>query len=274
MDQTNQTMESSISPADTFGDTGHEVETQTQTASQTQTEQTQSQTSAQAASPNITPEMIAQAVATGVQQVMPRQSQQPQAPTPEEVAEFEKQFNVVKVNADIYKQILGVAPQNEQQVQALQGLLHGAAKQAIAMSTYMMRNEMQQRLQQVQQQFAPVNDYVTQQQVTKIENDFLTANPDLKDHQALVKEIAIAARASGQQFKSRDDAFKFVADRARSLLGKAAPAGQPASRSPQATRKYNMTPTSLGGNPGGSRQPQAGSNATVSPKDVFGGSQE
>jgi len=216
----------------------------------------------------LTAEAIAAAVRAGMPPP-PAPVQQP--PTAEEIAQFEKQFNVVRVTPDTYKAILGVAPQSEAQVKALENLLHSAARQGISMSTYTMQQKMDERFKALESRYAPMQDYVTQQQVKALETSFLSAHPDLKDHQALVKEVAVATRANNIPFKSQQEAFQFVADRARSLLGKAAPTGQQRSASQQqssSTRKFAMTPTSLGGNPGTGRSPQQ-SGATIRPQDVF-----
>lgn len=226
----------------------------------------------------ITPEMIAAAVTAGVRGV------QPPAPakvlTPEEKqqqqTEFDKQFNIVRVTPEMFKSITGYAAQSPEQLKALETTLHAAGKQSIAISNYLFEQRMAQMEKQFSDRFAPIAAERQQAQVRQLEDSFLKANPDLADNQALVKELALATQMQVQQgvlkFSSRDEAFKFVADKARSLLGKAAPSGTtPGSRQSAPTqRRFGMTPTGMGGSPGSGSPQRPGNSGTVSPRDVFG----
>lgn len=269
--QTQQTqMTDSPAPSEVFGGGQQTTQTPDTGVQQQQPTQTQQPTQSAPAAPAITAEMIAEAVKTGVAAVQPKPA--PAAPTPEEIAQFDRQFNVIRVTPDMYKAILGVAPQSQEQLKALEQALHGSAKQAIAMSQYLANQEIEKRLQAFQQQMSPVQNFVQQQQHQALETEFYSRHADLKDHGALCKELALAAQAQRIPFKSPQEAMDFVANKARSLLGKAAPTGQPVST--RTTQRHSMTPTSLGGNPGSGRSPQPGNSATVSPKDVFGGTAE
>ena len=254
--------------------------------------QSQQQTQAPAAPVQITPEMIREAVQAGSAAASQasiaamRASQPvppPRAPTAEEVAEFERQFNVVKATPDLYKQIFGVAPQNAEQVKALQDVLHATARQAISMSTYTANQRLEERLKEMQtqldQRLSPLMTAHQEVVIQKTEAEFLAANADLKDHAALVSEIAMATKAqldAGQLREvrnadgsvNREKVFQFVADKARSLLGKAAPTGQaPGQR--QTQRRFQMTPLSSGGSPGSGRPLQPANGKTISPQEVF-----
>lgn len=236
------------------------------------------------AAPAITADMIRQAVEQGGQAAARAaiESQRanapkgaPPPPTPEEQAEFERQFHVVKVTPEMFKNIMGVAPQNQEQLKALEATLHATAKQAIAMSTYTANQNFEAKLKEMQttmdQRLAPIFDTHQQAQFAQAEKQFIEQNADLKDHAALVKEVALATLAQVQsgalKFTDRNAANKFVADKVRSLLGKAAPTGQnPGQRQ---TARRSMTPTSVGGGPGSGRPLQPANNGTISPRDVF-----
>lgn len=246
---------------------------------------------APAPTPSITPEMIQAAVQAGASAAI--RAHQPSQPppqrrdmTPEEQAEFDRTFNVVRVTPELYKGIYGVAPADAQQVKNLESFAHNVARQAIAMAVHYNRDEYQNAFKNYQQQLdarlSPVFDAYRQQEAAKLEQEFLTSNEDLKDHAALVKELAIATKAQLDQGNLRElrnpdgsvnrgAAMKFVADKARSLLNKAAPTGQNPSQVRGPSRRHSMTPLSGGGRPGTGGPQQPGNNsATFSPKEVFG----
>lgn len=242
------------------------------------------------APPAITPEMIQQAVQAGAQAAMRSQPQAPapqHEPTAQEIQEFERQFNVVRLTPERFKQIFGFVPETPEQLKAAEGLMHDTARQAIAMATYQSNQAFELRLQELQQrydaQLQPLQSAYQVQRIQQVEQEFITTHPDLKDHAALVKEVALATQAQLSQGQlqelrradgsvDRAAATKFVADRARSLLVKAAPAGQPASRITGQSQRHSMTPLSSGGAPGqGSPPRSAASGQYISPKDVFGG---
>lgn len=230
--------------------------------------------------PVFTPDMIQNAVAQGVKlgadMVRPQQQQQPIQITPEQQAEFDKQFNVVRVTPDVFKSVTGYAPESPEQMKALENLLHNTARQAVALSQYAINQSVEKRFNDFNTKLSPIMEQHHAATLQKMENEFIQTYPDLKDYKELVKDVATSVNALRQQgklnFTSRQEAFKFVADRARSLLNTAASTGRNSSQT-QSPRRYTMTPTSVGGSPGSGRPLQSGNTGTISPKDVFGGEQ-
>jgi len=229
----------------------------------------------------ITPEMIQQAVQAGAQAAMrsmPTPPPPPPAPprelTPQEQADFDRAFNVVRITPERYLAITGQAAQTQEQIKALESTLHDTVRQAVAISLYQAQQMNSKALTAYQTQMdsrlAPVFQAHQQARIVQLENDFHTANPDLKDYSELVKEVALSTQAQRIPFKSQDEAFKFVADRVRSLLGKAAPSGSPPAKPGQPTRRFIMTPLSGGGNPGSNGPPRPAKNSgVISPQEVF-----
>jgi len=210
-------------------------------------------------------ERLAQTMVRG----MPQPQAQPQAPgpiTPEQQAEFDRQFGVVRVTPEMYTQVFGVAPQNEAQLKALENMLHNVARMSNAMATYQMQQEMAKREQAVMSRFQPVQDFVNKQQATELETSFFAAAPDLKDFQGLTSEVIAAAKARGEKFSSREEAFTKLATRVRDYLTKAR-GGLPPPNGQKAAPRKTMPTTSMGGRTGSTN----GSHAPVSgPQAVFG----
>lgn len=200
------------------------------------------------------------------QQQVQRQQEQPQAITPEQQAEFDRQFNVVRVTPELFTQIMGVAPQNDAQMKAFEAFAHNIVKQANAMTTYQINQELARREGVLQQRYQPVADYVSTQQANALREGFFKDNPDLKDFENLASEVIKAAKSEGKQFADAKQASTYVATRVREYLTKAR-GGLPPPKQQTGARKHTMPATSMGGRTGsnnGSQQPVSG------PQQVFG----
>lgn len=198
------------------------------------------------------------------QQQAPQQQRQEQPITPEQQAEFDRAFNVVRVTPQIFESVMGVAPQNEAQMKALETLLHGVVRQANAMTTYQMNQEMARKEQALQARYQPVVEYVSTQQANALREGFFKEHPDLKDFESLANEVIKSAKSEGRQFPDAKSASTFVATRVREHLTKAR-GGQPPPKTGTSARK-TMPTTSMGGRMGsnnGSQQPVSG------PQSVF-----
>lgn len=210
---------------------------------------------------------LAQKMAASVQ---PRQTQ-PEAPatlTPEQQAEFDRSFNVVRVTPEIFQSIMGYAPENAAQLKSLESFAHGIVKQAAAMTMYQVQQLAQEREGRLTERLSPVLQHHQQQQATAVENKLYELHPDLKDFGGLVAEVAAAEHARGTRFKSTDEAINFVANKARTLLGNRAISGTTQSTTTQGntSSKPSMPTTSVGGRSGASSSPQP----ALGPKAVFG----
>jgi len=191
----------------------------------------------------------------------------PQAPQQPQMSaeEFNKKFNVFQVTPEVYKSILGVDAEPEQ-VQALNSTLQGISKQAVTVA----RHVMQQQMEQVQKQYAPMVQAFRDQTAKAADAEFVNSNPDLKDYLPVVREVTASAKSRGMTFNTLAEANKFVADKTRELmkLGPQRPvAAAPQASAPAKAVQTPMTPVSMGGRSG------QGGTATPSkslPERLFG----
>jgi hypothetical protein len=214
----------------------------------------------------MTNEQLSQLAAQMVKSMpQPQRQPEPQQPvTAEQQAEFDRAFNVVRVTPQIMRDAFGIEATPEQ-CKAFEALMHNAVRQANAMTSYQVQQEIARREQAAMGRFQPVMEYVSQQQAAALETNFFSENKDLEDFKPLVQEVTAAAKASNMRFKDRKEAFTYVATRARDLLNKAR-GGTPPPRQTSGARR-TMPAVSTGGRTGsnnGARQPVSG------PQVVFG----
>lgn len=197
----------------------------------------------------------------------PQQPPQPLRPmTPEEQAQFDREFNVVRVTPEIFQGIMGFAPEKPEQLKALENFAHSIMRMSASMTMYQMNNTIKAREEAVRAEFTPIQAHYQQQQSQQLQQTFFERHPDLKGSDALIVEITKAAKADGLKFKSSDEIIEFVANRARTLLGKGAPSSSTQGQQPQGQRPA-MPTTSMGGRSGGQGSPQQ---SAVGPRSVFG----
>lgn len=212
---------------------------------------------------------LAAKMAAGIAPQAPAAPQTPQQMTPEQQAQFDKEFNVVRVTPELFQSILGFAPENPAQLKAFENFAHGIVRQAAAMTMFQVQQMAKEREGALTQRLSPVLQHHQEQQAAKLETDFFTAHPDLKDFGGLVAEVAAAEKARGTTFKSPKEAIDYVANKARTLLGKGA---TPGGTTPSTTvtkptvTKPSMPTVSTGGRSGSQSSPQPASG----PKAVFG----
>jgi hypothetical protein len=209
---------------------------------------------------------------TLVEGIRPAQVQQPQPLqplTPEQQAQFDKEFAVVRVTPELFQGILGFAPENPQQLKALETFAHGIVRQASAMTMFKVQQLAQEREGALTERLSPVMQAHQAAQAKQVEETFFGKYPDLKDFGPLVAEVALAEKARGTKFESPEKALESVASKARALLGNRAPSGSTtqSTQGKQPTRP-SMPSVSTGGRSGGS--PQSSQQPASGPKAVFG----
>jgi len=207
----------------------------------------------------LSPEQIAELAANAALRVGGRQEasreQAPPQPRPVSDQEFQQHFGVVNLDAQGYANILGFVPEKPEHIKALNDYGQNLVRQALRMSQFVFQQELGKLRGEFSGQFQPLLETHKQTVERQLFDEFTSMNPDLKDHGALVQEIVTNLRLSNHQFQGEGaqkklNAFNFVADRARTLLGKGAPQGsttpqqQPTSAQPAQRR---MTPMSMGG---------------------------
>jgi hypothetical protein len=201
------------------------------------------------AAPTLTPEQISELVSRTTQNVVG--TTRPSAPVEPAFtdADFNKTFNVPVTDASVFESIVGYKPDNPSQVQSLHNWGQNIVRQAVTMAMF----QIEQTKREVQSQMEPVAQMHRRQTDDHLKGQFFTQYPHLGEFKELVQEIVSGAKRSGNSFDTPDQMFKFVADRAHVLLGKAVQPGQPGtqpnSSTPQqpVTSTRTMTPTSVGG---------------------------
>lgn len=138
--------------------------------------------------------------------------------------EFEKRFNVVKVQPDVIETLLDNEKDIPSKVAALQELLHGTARMATTIAAYQMaamRQELEQRM-------TPALTLVEQQREEALANKFFESYPDLKEYRPLLVMVRDQLVKEGRSFATVEEAFKEVATRANAVL-KSIPGAQQAT---------------------------------------------
>ena len=244
-----------------------------------QTPQTPDPAQTPAAAPGLTPDALRDSIVAGIVAAQQRQQPaQPAAPaepqmTPEQ---FRERFGIPTIDARVYEQLFGVAPDKPERVAALENLFHSHLRAGLKMAQEIYQSRIAEVQQQLQQQVAPLMTAHQRAQEAAIQTEFFGANPDLREEVALVNEVKDAMIARGVRFSSKEEMFKQVGAAARQLLAryKGQPVGgqttQPGSQPTQPTGSRpsprTMTPSSQGGRGGSSG---SGSKPTTA-EAVFG----
>lgn len=232
-----------------------------------------------AASPALTPDALRDSIVAGIVAAQQRQQPaQPAAPaepqmTPEQ---FRERFGIPTIDARVYEQLFGVAPDKPERVAALENLFHSHLRAGLKMAQEIYQSRIAEVQQQLQQQVAPLMTAHQRQQETAIQTEFFGANPDLREEAALVNEVKDAMIARGVRFSSKEEMFKQVGAAARQLLARykgqpvggqaTQPGSQPTQPSGSRPSPRTMTPSSQGGRGGSSG---SGSKPTTA-EAVFG----
>ena len=204
----------------------------------------------------LTAQQIAEISAQTTSRVLDQQRQQAQvtAPRPQMTqAEYNQRFNVHQVDAAGFQAITGYAPERPEQVAALNTALQGIARQSLTMANALMDERMAAMEAKLGGEIAPVRSHYQAQFEKQLRDDFFAFAPELKDYGALVETVAGNIKATGQKFNSKEELFKFAADKVRTLLPASAfqspqaTPGQQPQQSQQPTTQRRMAPVSTGG---------------------------
>lgn len=159
----------------------------------------------------LTAEQIADIAAQAAMRAQPRQQQQHQNLTPEEL---DARLNRYKVSPDIVNLLRDPDAAPEAIVSALQALVDGAAKHAVTSSQLLFQND----LSPLQQQMMAQQNYVREQQTKTFVKHVGTAYPSLAGKDAVIRQAIERVNQSGYIPKSKSDAQKQVAIAARDLI--------------------------------------------------------
>lgn len=145
-----------------------------------------------------------------VQMAAQKQGAQPETPLTE--ADVDKMFNVYKVAEPVLAQ-LGLEATPER-VAVMNQILQGVAKQAQTVAAF-QANYVRQQLEQ---QFAPVLQFIQQQRLSEMKSRFFVKHPNLTGYEPLLVRIKDSFVAQGRSFNNEDEAFKAVSEEAYTLL--------------------------------------------------------
>lgn len=141
----------------------------------------------------------------------PAQPQQPQRQYTME--DFNRTFNVMQID-DGMLQPFGF---DEERLpvarKAFEGLRDGIVRQAMTMAEYYV----QQRLQEVEKRYAPVERIATDYETERLKKEFFTAHPDLKGLDQLAIMVRDRFIQEGKTFPTKELALKAVAEGTRAL---------------------------------------------------------
>lgn len=192
----------------------------------------------------------------------------PQAPQITQ-EQFNERFGVVSLDAKGYQDIMGFQPENPGQVKALNDFGQGLVRQTMRLMTYLQEQNIQRLESKITGQISPVIQSQQAAEVQRLQSDFYTKHPDLKDYEGLVVELADKldrdVKAGRKQFSGTREqkisqAFEHVASEVRRLARLNAPnGGSQGSPAQQTTQQQTtsqpsrrMAPLSQGGQAAGS----------------------
>lgn len=126
--------------------------------------------------------------------------------------EFDKMFNIYRPNEELLARVLG--EDKAQAVQAVQEMLHGAARQATTIASHLVQNE----VQQLRQLIAPALAIAEEKQMEAMKVEFFEQYKDLKGMEPILVLIRDQFKGQGRTFKTKEEAFKAVAEEARKQI--------------------------------------------------------
>lgn len=159
----------------------------------------------------LTPEQIKDLITTTAKSLQPVQ----QAPQKEmTLEEFNRIFNVFQVTPDVVNK-LGL---QETAVPVLHDVLQAVVRQAVTMAEHRIRALTGEVQKHFEQSLTPLQQYYKEQQEQQYAKEFLEQNQDLVGAEPLLQSIYAQLKAENRSFATKQEAFKEVADRARTVL--------------------------------------------------------
>jgi hypothetical protein len=139
--------------------------------------------------------------------------------------EFNRKYNVTRAHEELVTAIIGQDPKKA--VAALDAYGQGLVKQAILMAMELSDANLGRYRDEVNPKLTAWEQYRSQQEAVAAEGRFYQFAPDLANERELINEIKdsfIAKVRAGQvKFSSEPEAFKAVAETARTILKKVNP---------------------------------------------------
>lgn len=145
-----------------------------------------------------------------------------QAPVQQQFSEedFIKTFQVFRPTPELLAKVgLPATPEGAAVFQ--NEIVTPIVRQAVTMAAFQMEKLKQDMTAHIKEQLAlyePARQMAVERTEAALKSEFLTANPDLKGFEPLLTEIHDRLKSQGTRFKSKEEAFKTVADHARSII--------------------------------------------------------
>lgn len=128
--------------------------------------------------------------------------------------EFNRVMNVLNITPE-YAQKLGLNPEA---APVLQELFQGIAKQAVTMATYQINQARQELETRFNAGLTPLQQHIQKQVEGQAKDEFMKAYPDLKGFEPVLELVYAQMKTEGYQAKTKEEAFKAVADRAQTMI--------------------------------------------------------
>jgi hypothetical protein len=214
--------------------------------------------------PDKVKDIIAQAAAAGAQQARPQeQAQAPKQYTQEDIDKF---TNAFKASPELIGELL---EGGEKSLGAMSQIIEGVVKQATTISW--LQSQMLQK--QMNQEMNPVMEYYRGEQVKQLRNEFFDAHADLKGQDKLLSAVKVGIDQERiLEGKTKEEAFKIIADRAREVLsanGANGANGNGAQQKP-AAQQPKMATLSRGSQHGAAASAGAGGASPKTAEVIFG----
>lgn len=133
--------------------------------------------------------------------------------TPEEEAKYWGVYNPTQSRPDFFKKFFNLGDDaDDLTLKERQELFADMQRGLTVQSLTGARNMMLQMRQELEQQYAPLMEFYQQQQAKEIRETFNTKYPALSDPKFQGLLAAKAAALQGQNFSSREDYFKVLAE--------------------------------------------------------------
>lgn len=163
--------------------------------------------------------------------------QQPQQPAMSQ-ADIDKMFNRFNPGSELLERLFGHGATNESRLAALSDFARGVVKEAVTVSGHTT----QHHLSQVRQEYQPALSEVSEIKKERMFEQFYKANPNLKNHDKIVKTVLRGLVDSDAEFKTPEELYKVLAETTASTIKEI---------DPKFTLEAQTSPAS---NPGGSER--------------------
>lgn len=196
---------------------------------------------------------------------------QPATPQQQNISEedFNKMFNVHRADEKFLRDLLGLDPETQvapERLAAFNQYGQALVRQAVTMAAF----QIDAIKQELTKQMSPAVTFAQQQEHERLKTEFFKTNEDLKPYEPLVTEVYQRLAASGWK-GSKEEAFKTIADNARTILKQlpgdllsqqSSPESQ--TKAPKPAHKMSTVSSGGQGGAGGAKAPKSG------PAAIFG----